>query len=86
MSRKHLSDLIEKLFVILLAGTCGFGVSYLRDINTAMESIRGRVGDACEQVAAIDANVKMLGDRIAYFQVMIDAHESRLDKLSKHGG
>lgn len=84
---KNTPAIIERLFVMLLAGSCTFMVAYLRDINQSMSTVRDRVGTACEQVSAIEVSVKALGERISYYQVILDNHETRLDNLTtKRGG
>ena len=55
MSASQLSKLIEKLFFLLLAGSCAFMVSYLHDINRSVQGMQQRVGGACEQISAMES-------------------------------
>lgn len=71
MTISRISALIEKLFVLLLAGACSFMVAYLRDISASLDSMRGKVGVACEQISSIEAGMNSL-------KWAIDRHESEL--------
>lgn len=72
MTVSKLYPLVEKLFVMLLAGACGFAVTYLRDINKSLDSIRDRMAIACEQISAIDAGMKEMRHEVARQQELID--------------
>lgn len=67
-----LNVLLEKLFVMLLAGCCGFAVTYLRDINQSLDAIRDRMGIACEQISRIDAGMKDMQTELAKQKELID--------------
>jgi hypothetical protein len=76
----NLSNLVEKLFLALLVGSCSFMTVYLRDINASITKMQDRVGFACEQISFIDASIKSIGS-------MVNNHEARIQSLSrKHGG
>jgi len=49
---------MEKLFLMLLTGSCTFMLYYLGSINSSLDAIRGKVGVACEQISAIDSGMK----------------------------
>ena len=87
---KNLSMLIEKLFITLLVGACGFMVTYLRDINTSLTHIQDKMGVACEKLSALDATVNSAMLQMSMQQQVLDNHESRLDAMSggqhNHGG
>lgn len=74
MTTAKVYQLVEKLFVMLLAGTCGFAVTYLRDINQSLEAIRTKMGIACEQLSAVDATIKSFDDRMAFLEIRIENH------------
>lgn len=77
-----LTPLIEKLFVMLVAGSCAFVVTYLRDITQSLDKIRDRMGEACEQISAIEANMKSFTGRMSYYESRIDM----LERINKRGG
>ncbi len=60
MSVSQLSKVIERLFFLLLAGSCTFMVSYLHDINSALQGMQDRVGSACEQISAMEATLETI--------------------------
>jgi capsule polysaccharide export protein KpsE/RkpR len=82
VAASKLAPLIEKLFLALLIGTCGFMVTYLRDINQSLDTMKSKVGVACEQISGMDASMKSLFRQMAHYQQILDWHESRLDKLN----
>ena len=88
MTTAKLYSLLEKLFVMLLAGTCGFAVTYLRDINSSLDKIRERMGEACEQISAIDSSMKSFTSQMGHHREELDVHEARIDSLEhkKRGG
>jgi hypothetical protein len=67
-----LYSLVEKLFVMLLAGTCAFAVAYLRDINLSLTEIKERTSIACEQISAIDSGLKELKVEMSRQKDLID--------------
>lgn len=72
MTTAKLYSLLEKLFVMLLAGTCGFAVTYLRDINQSLDAIRDRMGVACEQISRIDAGMKEMQTELGRQKDLMD--------------
>ena len=60
MTTAKMYALMEKLFLMLLTGSCTFMLYYLGSINASLDSIRGKVGVACEQISAIDSGMKEL--------------------------
>ena len=67
-----LYSLVEKLFVMLLAGTCTVAVAYLRDINSSLTDIKERTSVACEQISRIDAGMKEMQTELAKQKDLID--------------
>lgn len=67
-----LNALLEKLFLMLLAGSCGFAITYLRDINQSLDSIRDKMGIACEQISRIDAGMKEMQTELGRQKDLMD--------------
>lgn len=67
-----INALIEKLFVMLLAGACGFVVTYLRDINKSLDAIRDKMGIACEQISVIESGMNEVKAELTYQKDIID--------------
>lgn len=67
-----LASLLEKMFLMLLAGSCGFAITYLRDINHSLDAIRDKMGIACEQISRIDAGMKDMQTELARQKDLID--------------
>lgn len=72
MTTAKLYSLLEKLFVMLLAGSCGFALTYLRDISHSVDAMRERMGVACEQISAIDAGMREFKTELAKQAELID--------------
>lgn len=85
MSAK-LSNLIEKLFILLLTGACGFAVTYLHNIQQSLEQIRGKMSLACEQISAIDEGMKSLQERLAMTDLELKSQRDLIDALHPRKG
>jgi hypothetical protein len=70
----RVSILIDRLFMVLLVGVCGFGVKFLSDTATALHCLN-------ERVAVLSVNVETVVGELGKHSAELGKHETRLDLL-----
>jgi hypothetical protein len=65
---------IEKLFMALLISCVAFGVKFLGDMSTSLQSLN-------ERVIILTTNVETALQRVAKHAGILERHETRIDEL-----
>lgn len=71
--------IIEKLFLMLLAGSGSFGAYYLKNIDTSLTDMSVKMG-------SVESTLKYTVDELSYHRSLLNQHELRLDSLGAHYG
>ena len=74
-----MNRLVEKLFLMLLAGAGSVGAYYLQKIDNSLTTIGTKMG-------ALEATMTYTAEEISILRERIDGHEVRLDAILSHGG